>query len=79
MPDLTDREMLIRIDANVENQTKRIDALVDQVGKQNGSVAKVKTGLAVLQGQFGLARWIIGIVGLGTAGALVSIVTGFAG
>ena len=63
---MTDHDLLIRIDANVANQAKRIDDLVDQMETQNSSVAKVKTGLAVLQGQFGLARWIIGIIGLGT-------------
>ncbi len=73
-----DHDLLIKIEAAVSSQGRHIADLAEQVKTQNGSVAEVKTGLAVLQGQFGLARWIVGIIAIPVLLAAIAQLSGYA-
>ena len=51
---MNDHDLLVRIDERVATLTKNDE-------KQNGQLAKVIKEVAVLKGQFRLAKWIVGL------------------
>ena len=52
---MNDHDLLVRID-------ERVHDLIKNDEKQNGALTEVTEKVAVLKGQFGLAKWVIGAI-----------------
>ncbi len=62
-----------------ESDNEAFVSLVETVKENGRTTAKTQTNIAVIKGQFGLVRWILGIIGLGTVGTIVTVAAGFVG
>ena len=68
---MTDHDLLIRID-------ERVADLIENDKIQNGALAENVKGVAVLKGQFSLAKWIIGVTSVPVVLAAFSELSGYA-
>ena len=62
------------INANMENMSSDIAELKETSIEDYKQTSKLKTRFAVLDGQIGIIRWLVGILGLGTIGVIINAV-----